>query len=439
MDTRKKIIIAVIVLAVLLIGVGIVYYVLGPGKSGGKGNTNITSDKIRITYWGLWEPIDVMQPIIDEYEAANTNVEIVYVQKNFTQYEQNLPAQLADAASPDIVRIHNTWTPMLKQYLVPMPSSVMNTTTYGTTYYSIAKESFSDEDGNIYAVPLMIDGLMLYYNKDLFEDAGLDEPPKDWDEFTDYAQKLTKTGTNGKITQAGAAIGSTNNIRHYDELISLLMIQNGVEFFENDEFTLQDESFQPTLKFYTKFVTEYKVWNDGFDDDLKMFYDGEVAMIFAPSWRVFDIIQSNSSLEFDVAPVPQLVGTNEGNEIHLATYWGEAVSKNSKKQAEAWKFVAYLNQPEVLRKLYAKESEIRAFGEPYAQVSMASDLESSPYVDTVIEIAPRMEQIEKIDKTTQADIYATLIDEILSNDSINSMTISNFEDEVNDMLADWET
>ncbi|HOU75497.1 MAG TPA: sugar ABC transporter substrate-binding protein [Candidatus Dojkabacteria bacterium] len=440
MDKKKMLIIFGIIAVVIIILV-IVAVVLSNKNSGrtptdeptDNGGTTTSTDKV-ITYWGLWEPESVMAPIIADYEAQNPGIKIQYVRKSFAQYEQSVYFQLAEPASPDIVRIHNTWVGKLQDNLSPLPSNIMSSSTYASTFFPIAQKSFTGSDGNLYAIPWEVDGLALYYNKALFAEAGLTEPPKDWDEFTDYAKKLTKT-EGGTITQAGAAIGSTNNIRHADEILGLLLLQNNAIITNNDKVDLTDTRFLPTIKFYTDFVKESKVWSDGFDDDLQMFFQGKVGMMFAPSWRVFDIILSNPNVDFALAPVPQIVGNT--TPVYYADYWGDAVSKNSKNQTEAWKFVVYLSTPEVMKKLYSNSMTMdsRAFGEPYSRPDVASEISTAPYVGVIMTMAPSFDQLPLLDKTLLKEMLYPIVEKMLSSGSVDSQYLSTISETINQKLA----
>src|SRR3989344_8224493 len=72
---------------------------------------------IELTYWGLWEPTSVMQPLIDEYQTTNPNVKITYIFQSPREYRERLQNALSQAKGPDIFRIHNSWIPMFKSQL----------------------------------------------------------------------------------------------------------------------------------------------------------------------------------------------------------------------------------------------------------------------------------------------------------------------------------
>ena len=97
-------------------------------------------------------------------------------------------------------------------------------------------------------------------------------------------------------------------------------------------------------------------------------------MILAPSWQVSEIKTINPNLNFKVAPAPVLPSASYA----WASYWAEAVPATSKNSEEAWKFIKYLSTSEVLQKIYAGASQIRALGEPYPLTILAGSLANDP-------------------------------------------------------------
>lgn len=320
-----------------------------------------------LNYWGLWEPSSVMQGVIADYEAKNPNIKINYTMQSPKNYRTRFLAAGTQADSPDIVRIHNTWLPMLKKDLSPAPDSVLKLADL-SSYYPVVQKNFVSS-GKIYGLPMEIDGLALLYNEDILKEAGA-TPPTDWNTLRKLAFDLTKTNPETKIIErAGVALGTTNNIDNWSDILGLLILQNSGDPGKPSENAVKD-----ALTFYTIISTQDKSWDNTQPSSVYAFATGTVAMILAPSWQVSEIKAINPDLHFKVAPAPVLPSANYA----WATYWAEAVPLTSKNQVEAWKFIKYLSTPEVLQKMYAGASQIRALGEPYALTSLSSALASDP-------------------------------------------------------------
>jgi maltose-binding protein MalE len=144
-----------------------------------------------------------------------------------------------------------------------------------------------------------------------------------------------------------------------------------------------------------------------------MFFSGDLAMMIAPSWRAFDIIEAAPTIEFDTATLPQLEANPEN--VYYSTYWGDTVSKASTNPLAAWKFVNFLAQKEQQMELYSNSSKIRAFGEPYSLVKLNGEMLGKPYVSAIAEMAPDMKAIPWGDEVTVNNTLNAAITSILEN------------------------
>lgn len=443
MNKKKKFPIWLPILIFVIIIAVVLYFLLQKPQNDSSTPTNGSSSngKTVLLYWGLWEPESVMQPLIDEYEATHPNVEINYVQKSFTEYERNIFTRLKQGTTtgdpaPDILRINNTWLPKLENYLYPVPTSILSTTEYNDLFYPTAINDFTGTDGNLYAIPLEIDGLALFYNKELLLNGGYTEPPKDWESFIECSKKLTIRDANGNITQAGAGIGAAKNIKHSVDILNLLFLQNNVDITNSDgTVTLTGTRAISALKYYTDFHNTHKVWNSDLRWDLDMFYSGNLAMMFGPSWRAFDIIKAAPEIDFGIAVVPQLPN-NES--VNYSMYWGEAVSRRSLYPTEAWDFIKYLNEESQLKTMYSNSSKVRAFGEPYARKDMAEEISNNPYVSPILQMAPTMKSWKMGDQSYVENVLRTTINDVVVNGVNPSTAMQDAEDSINSHLAETE-
>lgn len=359
---------------------------------------------VELTFWGFWEEEDAMHPIIEKYEAENPGVKITYAIQQLSNYESLLYTRLEQAQStnepaPDIAMIHNSWLPKFEKYLTPLPSTVMSLQTYAEEFYPTALEDFTGKKGDIYAIPLQIDGLMVIYNKDLLAKAGYSTPPADWDSFMDAAKKMTKTDSRGIITQAGLAVGTAENITHSTDILLYFFLQNLAPIIGEDKTVVNLTSPRAVTAFeeYTSFAKdEDATWASYLANDVTHFVRGELAMMFGTSWRALEILERTEDIDFGLAPLPRLTNNEEA---YLSSYWGTSVSNTCRNSKEAWKFVEYLSQPEQLRRLYQNASKVRAFGEPYSRVSMNSELAQNVYTSALAYMAPYMKSWQFGDQT----------------------------------------
>jgi multiple sugar transport system substrate-binding protein len=378
---RNLIFIIGIILLVVILGV-VGFSLLGKVGIGGK---------TTLTWWNLWEDESIVAPLISEYEKDHPNIKISYVKQSKEDYRERLTNALAKGTGPDIFSFHNTWVPMFKSELDYIPASVMSAADYTKVYYPVISSDMANGTGLV-GLPLEYDGLTLFINEDIFNKAGK-TPPTTWNDLTKVACDLTVID-NGTILQSGVALGRTENVDHWPEILALMMLQNGVDLANPTGKSAED-----ALSYFAQFSSnqacegqDKKVWDETLPVSSLAFSAGKLAMYFGPSWRAFGFLERQPNLKFRTVPLPQLPKENAGEpSISYATYWAEGVWSRSKEKQAAWDFLKFLSTKESLTKLYAnavKSSPNRVFGEPYPRVDMGDLLLTDPLVGSVISQAP---------------------------------------------------
>lgn len=370
-----------------------------------------------ITWWGLWENSSVVQPLITAYETQHPGVKITYVSQSQQDYRERLTSALAKGGGPDIFTFHNSWVPMFKNDLDILPASVMNPADFAKTFYPIASSDLTSGTG-IVGIPLEYDALTLFINEDIFNKAGK-TPPKTWDDLRVLARELTVKDDQGTITQSGVAMGRTENVDHWPEILALLMIQNGVDL--GNPVGVGAEG---ALTFFTLFSTADGVWDATLPPSTQAFAAGKLAMYFGPSWRAFEIAQQNPNLKFKTVPVPQVAKDNPNQpDITYAGYWVQGVAARSTNKAASWNFLKFLSTQDSLQKLFTSASAQRSFGEPYSRIDMANLLSTHPILGSIIAQAPGAQSWYLYSRTFDGPT------------GINSQMINYFGDAVNAMVA----
>lgn len=401
---------------------------------------------IEINYWRVWDDTDIFTELITKFSQRHPNITIKYRKLRYSEYEDELIEAFATDRGPDIFSIHNTWTKKYqgKKLISPMPTNITMVVPYiaekgfkkETAYKEIdskftlskLKNEFVDvvyddvvirelaDDGstaeNIYALPLSVDTLAMYYNRDLYNNASITNPPKYWNrEFQQDVKKMTKQNNKGEIMQSGVALGGSENIDRAIDILSILMMQSGAEMISDGKVSfdrvprdLETKGFSPgldALRFYTDFsnpAKEVYCWNNTLDNSLELFMQGKIAMMFSYSYTL-PVIKANApKLNFAITQLPQIEGNSQG--INFANYWVEAVSskilmdsrnitkgKNyaKNKQEAAWSFIQFITaeeqvesylektkRPTALRSLIDKQIDDNDIG-VFAQQVLTSD------------------------------------------------------------------
>lgn len=394
----------IIFLVVLVIVIGAILLGLRLFK-GGVG----TSEPVTLNYWGLWEDESILQPLIDEYQKQNPKITIKYTLQTPKQYRERLEAAIG-RGEVDIFRFHNTWVPMFKEELATIPESIIPKKEFETNFYTVMKNDLKVGQ-NYVGIPLMFDGLALFYNEDILNASGK-SVPKTWDELQEIALALTVKDLNGEIKTAGIALGTAGNIEHFSDILALMFLQNDADLRN----PIGPEASE-ALSYYRLFAEKpNNTWDEAQQNSITAFANGKVAMIFAPSWEAFTISAINKNLKFKTAPVPQLPGTN----ITWASYWVEGVANTSKYQKEAWEFLKFLSSKDNLVKLYTQEGQLRTFGEPYPRTDLAQSITDHPVVGAFVLQAPQAKSFPLASRTYDNGLNDRLIKYL--EDAVNSLS-----------------
>ncbi len=331
---------------------------------------------INLVYWRTQDSQDAFTAIIDGWQALYPHISVTYKTIRGEEYEQALLEAWAEDRGPDLFSIPNTWlgkyqTKILsvdlsqeivlaRQVMVgkikPEPKlieekmKVPNLRELRETFVETVSNGILLED-KIYGLPLGLDLLVLYYNKDLLNNAGIIAPPQTWQEFVNNVNALTLQDRYGNFIQSGTAMGTAENVANLTDILSLLMLQNGTSMVNQrnqvifDQGLIDDPTYFPgieALRFYIGFANPYQgiyTWNEQMINSLDAFIQGRVGFILGYS-NYLPIIKSQApKLNFDIAKVPQI--SNSFKEVNYAQYWLETVSKKTKYPSEAWGFLLY--------------------------------------------------------------------------------------------------
>ncbi len=364
-----RLILLVLVFALVTSGCG------GPSAAERAANTSVT-----LSVWRVFDDDETFDTLMRSYQSIHPNVSFEYREMRFDEYEDELIRAFAEGTGPDIFSVHNTWLGGYESLISPMPDSV--SIPYCETRGSIKKEtvctiqeeptisqrtlkndfvdvvaedvirsykatSKSEAEDRIFGLPMGVDTLALFYNRDLLNAAGLPEPAYDWTQFQEHVTALTTLGSDEEIKQSGAAIGTSQNVERAFDIISVLMMQNGTTMtdsrgratFGND---VDGEYFAgQATRFYTDFANPLKqvyTWNEDMEDSFDAFTSGATAYFFGYSYHHDLIMTANEKMNLGIAPLPQIDG---GKTVNYANYWVETVAKSTDHEDWAWDFIEF--------------------------------------------------------------------------------------------------
>jgi ABC-type glycerol-3-phosphate transport system substrate-binding protein len=298
--------------------------------------------EVPLDVWGTFDTSNTYSDIFAEYKKINPNIATInYHKQSIESYKKDLLDALASGTGPDIFMIQNSWLPDFQNKIVPVPSYMMTEQEFRNTFVDVVAMD-AVVDGNIYGVPLSVDSLALYYNKDIMNAAGITNPPKTWIEFNNIVRTLVDVNEFGNINQSAAALGTAYNINKSMDVLTVIMMQNGTEMSnrQNNRISFADSAVtakgttipgREALKYYTDFAnaaTPIYTWNKKQDYSIDAFVESETAMMINYSWHYDTIKAKNAKLNFAVTDLPQVALEPVGEQANFANYWLFVVAKN---------------------------------------------------------------------------------------------------------------
>ncbi len=337
MSTTQYVILGIFI----LFAIGGVVVFAGFGGSGGSG-----SNTIQVSMWGSVSPASISK-IVEAVNAQKQEaLKIDYQEFTPDHLPQKLVEALAAGVGPDIVIIPHTLFLKEKNKFTVMPWSLLSERTFRDTFLE-SGEVFLGSDG-AYALPFVVDPLVLYWNRDIFSANNFSTPPVYWEDATAISEKVSDILENKTIRKSGIALGEFANIQNAKEIILTLAMQAGSNLIQNNAVGLRNTildtppnsdktPYEQALSFYTDFsnpTSPKYSWNRSLTDAKSSFITGNLAMYVGFASEFQSIREKNPNLNFDVAPLPQAKGSDI-KRTYANTY-GLAILKNSKNSGGAY-------------------------------------------------------------------------------------------------------
>jgi multiple sugar transport system substrate-binding protein len=311
----------------------------------------VFSAPIELNVWvGYAEVMPTLQKAIEDYERENPNIKINAMSMDVRELERKVAVAVPTGTSADIVELDHM--PAMRYISAglfdEMPENLgrMATSILPPEYMELVSI-----DGKIYGMPWFVGQQFLYYNKTMFEEAGLSGPPETIDELMEQAKKLTKYDANGNVERSGIALriaGAGSGVAH--KWVPYLIAYGGEVLTKTEDGKYHNgydnEAGRKALKYYIDALYKYKVDSFNVKHDSEAFALENTAMFHREAW-VIGYMQSHApGVEYDTAPMP--------GEIQRATTVITAnlhVPKASKNSEAAWDFVEYLMRGEYAKSL----------------------------------------------------------------------------------------
>lgn len=279
-----------------------------------------------------------------EFQKLHPNVEFNIVTHPLREFEQKLSATIPSNTVADIidVSVYANQKFIDGGFMPEMPAKVKNFVNAPGRYSEFAIKNNSHQ-GIVYGVPFFQGRTALFYNTEMFAEAGLSGPPKTLDEMYEYSKKLAKYNAAGNLTRAGHSLRISGQGSGVAEKWWFVLYPMGGTIIEEGKTPgtyhagYNNDAGRRALKYYVDAVLK-----DNWDDhrikhDAEAFQLGQAAMFFRESWVIGDTAAKAPNLKYDTALVPS--DARWGRITNIQNLY---VTKAAKNPDLAWDFIMFM-------------------------------------------------------------------------------------------------
>jgi multiple sugar transport system substrate-binding protein len=316
------------------------------GVSATPSDAGYTGRPATITYsiWGDPQEIASQTAIADAFHAANPNITVNVDVSDWDAYWDKLQTGIAGGAAPDVFAMDGPLFPdyQSRDVLLDLKPMIDRDGYDLTQLADQGVADFTTADGGQYGLPRDLNTIVLYYNKAMFDEAGIPYPDETWDwtKLRDVAKQLTKDKNGDGTPDQWGFYTETTDMENF--WLSAVW-QNGGDVLAPDgtSTVLDTDQAAGGIQFLQDLIWKDKVMPDPAitAETGDAFEQGQAAMEANGSWLV--PTHTAAGLDFGVAPLP----AGPAGRFTSVNPTGAVVYKGSKNPDAAWAFVKYLASP----------------------------------------------------------------------------------------------
>ena len=314
---------------------------------------------------------ETLKNMVAKFEEDNPDIEVEVQSLGYDEYFTALATKMAGNSAPDCFELNmeNFLTYAIRDSIEPL-DAYFDSTGSSTDAYSEGPLNAATYNGKLYAIPQSFSTVVLIYNKNLFDKAGVSYPTSDWTWKDEQAAAE-------KIRALGDDIWGTYQPVTYNELYKSVKTNGGSLVSEDGKtFTMNSTENVETLQMMLDRVCgDNRVMPNTEDmagrGDWDMFKSGNLGMIHTGIWAFSDYAQNITDFDWDIA-------VETGNKTHAAHFFANVacVNKESKNKEAAFKFINYMaSNKEVVKMRLDAQWELPTVSD---QDLMAQYLEQTP-------------------------------------------------------------
>lgn len=390
-----------------------------------------------ITVWGTLPEGTVGQFLQIINRTQPTPITMNYREIRESDFNKTFIETLARGSGPDAIIIPQDMLYKQEDKLTPIPYTTLPERNFKDVFIRQAEQYLSP--AGVLAVPFTIDPLVMYWNRDIFTNAGISSYPRFWDEIEGGVSKITLRDNNANVRRSIVALGEFQNVTHARELFGTLLMQAGNPVTKHDGNTAAIESAlgratnfsgtpstQAALSFFTQFSNPSDPaysWNRSLPSSKSSFLSGKLATYFGYASELADIRAKNPNIDFDVAPMPQArKGTKR---LTYGRMYGWSIVRSSQIPGPTYNVILALTSTDAL-KTWAELNYL-----PSVRRDVIAQGSTDPYIASFNDSALIADGWLDPDASQTGSILQELVESVTSGRSLPYQAIDTANDRLN--------
>lgn len=388
---------------------------------------------IEYSIWGDPTELKNQQAIVDAFHALEPKITVKVTVSDWDAYWDKLQAGLAGGAAPDVFAMDGPLFPdyATRDVLLDLSPYIQADGYPLSSLDDNAVKDFTLADGRQMGLPRDLNVIALYYNKDLFDAAGVAYPDDTWDwtKLVEVGKQLTKdTSGDGKPDQWGIYTETTD----MENAWSSFVWQNGGDIISPDGTSTALDTPQAAggIQFLQDLIWKDKVVPEPalFAETGDAFEQGKAAMEINGSWQT--ATDEAAGLKFSIAPLPK----GPAGQATSINPTGAVIAKGSKSPDAAWAFVKYLASPAAQQQIMALKASLPVNKEVLSGPFSSAFDGSKVLADALAyaHLKPSFKGYNEFAETLQGELDAHVFN---APDETAAEAIAKVKDQLNSILA----
>lgn len=301
---------------------------------------------LRMVAWDVNNTV-YLQPLIDAYTAKNPDVEIELINVPANEYGDKLSIMLAGGDDVDIISVKDipSYAGMVSRKQVESLSSYISSDSWDLDQYSGITNDIT-VDNQLYALPFRSDFWLMYYNKDLFDAAGVAYPDNDitWEEYGELAKQVS----------SGSGVDRVYGGHHHTwrSTVQLGTVQDGKNSIISTDYSYMKPMYDMIIDLQqSEAIMDYSFLKVGNIHYSSAFYNNQIAMLPMGSWFISTVIEKHktgeATMEWGLVKFPHQKGASAGTTAGTIT--SLAMNSRSENKEATWDFIKFYCGPEGAR------------------------------------------------------------------------------------------